>query len=142
MMGYDNEEFQDVTAYNTRTRIKMTMPRTLKNVPRPRPSCVVHFQAYVLPQLKAERASTNKGVSSAAQVTQNQAADAVHTPPPQTTSNARDTEPSVPEQPQEAEQRIGQPSSPHAPERPEQINKVKADTSIFGISKEDKNSVG
>ena len=54
----------------------------------------------------------------------------------------RDTEPLVPEQPQEAEQRLGQPSSPHASERPEQINKVKADTNRFVISKEDKKSVG
>ena len=44
--------------------------------------------------------------------------------------------------PTKEDQRIGQPSSPHAPERPEQINKVKADTNRFGISKEDKNSVG
>ena len=73
---------------------------------------------------------------------QDRAANTVHAPPPPTASNAQDTEPAVPKQPQEAEQKIGQPSSPHAPERPEQINKVKSGTNRFGISKEDKNSVG
>ena len=143
-------------AYNTRARIEMSMPRTLKSIPRPRPSRVVQFQAYMLPQLKSRTSIINKQrceqyavlkpvltvVVRAAQLTQDPAADAVHTPPPQTTSNTRHTKPSVPEQPQEAEQRIGQPSAPHAPERPEQINKVKADTNRFGISKKDKNSVG
>ena len=55
MMGYDEEEdtIQDAMAYNTRARIEMAMPRTLKSVPRPRPLCVVQFQAYMLPQLKS-----------------------------------------------------------------------------------------
>ena len=57
MMGYDEEEFEDAIedamAYNTRARIEMAMSLTLKSVPRSRPSCVVHFQAYVLPQLKS-----------------------------------------------------------------------------------------
>ena len=41
MMGYDKEEdeeeFEDVKAYNTRARIEMATLRTLKSVPRPRP---------------------------------------------------------------------------------------------------------
>ena len=60
-MGYDEEVdenvIQDAMVYNTRTRIEMAMPRTVKSVPRPRPSCVVQFQAYVLPQLKSRTSS-------------------------------------------------------------------------------------
>ena len=59
MMGYDEEEFKDAMAYNTRAQIEMVMPRMLKSVPRPRPSCKVQFQAYLLPQLKS-RMSMNK----------------------------------------------------------------------------------
>ena len=53
MIGYDNEEFKDALAYNTHARSEMAMSRTLKSVPRPRSSCVVQFQAYMLPQLKS-----------------------------------------------------------------------------------------
>ena len=55
MMGYDVEMdvIQDAMVYNTRARIEMATPRTLKSVPRPRPSCVVQFQAYALPLLKS-----------------------------------------------------------------------------------------
>ena len=61
IMGYDEEVdegvIQDAMVYNTRARIEMAMPRTLKSVPRPRPSCVVQFQAYVLPPLKSRTSS-------------------------------------------------------------------------------------
>ena len=122
MMGYNKEEDEDAVkdamAYNTRARIEMAMPRTLKSVPRPRPSCVVQLQAYVLPKLKMRTISRKQrceqhtmfqpvltAVARAAQVKQDRAADAAHRPPQPKISNARDTEPSVPEQPQEVEQK-------------------------------------
>ena len=115
MIGYDNEEFKDALAYNTHARSEMAMSRTLKSVPQPRPWCVAQFQAYVLPQLKSTSSRKQRceqhtlaqpvltAVVRAAQVKQDQAADAVYRPPQPEISNARDTEPSVPEQPQEAE---------------------------------------
>ena len=159
MMGYNKEEDKDVIedamANNTRARIEMAMPRTLKSVPRPRPSRVVQFQVYVLPQLKSRTSSRRQRrgqhakfqpvltvVAQAAQVKQDRAADAVHRPPQITIPNAHPKEPAVPIQPQEADQRIGKPSSPDAPERTEQIKEVKPDTKRFGTSNENKNSGG
>ena len=98
MMGYDEEEDKDAIenamAYNTRARIEMAMPRTLKIVPRPMPFCVVQFQAYVLPQLKSRTSNRKQrceqhtmlqpvltAVVRAAQVKQDRSADAVHRPP-------------------------------------------------------------
>ena len=92
--GVDDEDLEvaieDAMAYNTRTRIEMTMPRTLKSAPRPRPSCMAQFQAYVLPQLKSRTSSRKQrreqhamfqpvltAVARAAQVKQDRAADAV-----------------------------------------------------------------
>ena len=157
MMGYDVEEdlIQDAMVYNTRARIEMARARTLKSVPRPRPSCVVQFQAYVLPQLKSRTSSRRQRrgqhaksqpvltvVARAAQVKQDRAADAAQRPPQPTIPNAHHKEPAVPMQPQEADQRIGKPSSPDAPKRTEQIKEVKADTNRFGTNSEDKNSEG
>ena len=53
-MGYSEEDLDDAMVANTCARMEMATPRTLKSVPRPRPSCVVQFQAYVLPQLKKQ----------------------------------------------------------------------------------------
>ena len=99
-IGYSEEEVEEAMCANTRTRIEMATPRTLKSVPQPRPLCVTQFQAYVLPQLKSRTSSRKQRCEQhimlqpvltaavrAVQVKQDRTADAVHRPPQPTIPN-------------------------------------------------------
>ena len=149
-MGYDGEDAEDTMAYNTCARIEMAKPRALKSVPRPRPSCVAQFQAYVLPQLKSRMSSRKQrcerhsmlqpvltAAVQAAQVNQDRAADAVHQTPQPKISKARAKESAVPIQSRGAELRMSQPSSPSASKHLKRSN-----IGRFGTSDENKNSEG
>ena len=51
--GYSEEDLDDAMAANTRARIEMETPWTLKSALQPNPSCVARFQAYVLSEIKS-----------------------------------------------------------------------------------------